>query len=61
MPPLGLTDPTKISVSSIDSSLPNANTCPMELELPARIPTFEEFSQQMDVAMGMQTTGFGIP
>lgn len=61
MPPLGLTDPTKISASSLDRSLPNANTSPMELELPARISTVEEFSQQMDVAMGMRTNGFGIP
>ncbi len=58
---MGFHEPSEITVTSINSVLPNANTCPMELEVPSQISTFEEFSQQMDLAIASQATGFGVP
>lgn len=61
IPPLGFTSPSKITVTSTESVLPNANTCPMELELPNKVSSFEEFCRQMDLALDLQSTGFGVP
>lgn len=61
IPPLGFHDPSEITVTSVNSILPNANTCPMELEIPSQLSTFEEFSKQMDLAIDYQATGFGVP
>ncbi len=61
IPPMGFHEPSEITVTSINSVLPNANTCPMELEVPSQISTFEELSKQMDLAIASQATGFGVP
>lgn len=57
---MGFHNPSQITVTSTTSVLPNANTCPMELEIPS-LSTFEEFSKQMDMAVESQATGFGVP
>lgn len=61
IPPMGFHDPSIITVTSTESVLPNANTCPMDLEIPSKICTFEEFCKQMDMAIEYQATGFGVP
>ena len=58
---MGFHGPSEITVTSINSVLPNANTCPMELEVPSQLSNFQEFSKQMDLAIESQATGFGVP
>ena len=60
IPPLGFHNPGKITVSEIESSLPNVNTCPMIVELPSKISGFDEFCQALDTAISCQSCGFGI-
>ncbi len=58
---MGFHEPSEITVTSINSVLPNANTCPMELEIPSQVSTFEEFRGKMDLAIASQATRFGVP
>ena len=60
IPPMGFHEPELIAISTIESVLPNANTCPMELQLPTKVANFEEFATQMNIALDIQATGFGI-
>ena len=60
IPPLGFHNPEKITVSEIDSVLPNVNTCPMIIELPSRVSSFEQFRNAMETAISCQSHGFGI-
>lgn len=57
---MGFDNPAVIPVMSTCSILPNANTCPMELELPSEVSSFEDFCKQMDLAIISQATGFGV-
>ena len=56
VPPMGFKSP--ITILQNDSTLPNANTCPLELELPGVVTTYEEFKNSMDLEI--QEEGFGI-
>ena len=58
VPPMGFQNP--ITVLQNNSTLPNANTCPLELEVPGQVTTYEEFKVSMDSALGIQEEGFGI-
>lgn len=49
-----------ITVLQNDSVFPNSNTCPLELELPGLVKTYEEFKKNMDAALDAQEEGFGI-
>ena len=60
IPPTGFHNPAIITVIQNASILPNSNTCPMELELPGSVNTYEEFEQNMDLALKFQKEGFGI-
>jgi hypothetical protein len=60
IPPMGFFEPSKITILENSSSLPNANTCPLELELPSSVKTFEEFRKAMNTALEHQKSGFGI-
>lgn len=57
---MGFHEPEYITVSTLDSTLPNVNTCPMELELPEKVASYEAFSRQMSTALQHQASGFGI-
>ena len=57
---MGFHDPELIAISTIESVLPNANTCPMELELLIKVANFEEFATQMNIVLNIQSTAFGI-
>jgi hypothetical protein len=39
---------------------PNANTCPLELELPGQVKIYDDFKRNMNSAIDMQEEGFGI-
>lgn len=62
IPPLGFHEPSTITVSQMesDSCLPNANTCPQELELPKVYTDFESFRNSINKALESQSSGFGI-
>ncbi|XP_028400817.1 apoptosis-resistant E3 ubiquitin protein ligase 1-like [Dendronephthya gigantea] len=60
IPPMGFSKPSTITVLQNGSSLPNANTCPMELEVPGLVATYEEFRRNMNCALDNQKEGFGI-
>lgn len=60
IPPMGFHEPEMITLSTIESVLPNSNTCPMDLELPTKVANFNEFCTQMNIALDIQATGFGI-
>jgi len=59
IPPMGFS-PSVITVLQNTSVFPNANTCPLELELPGEVNSYEEFKQNMDSALKFQEVGFGI-
>jgi hypothetical protein len=60
VPPLGFYQPSVITVLQNSSVLPNSNTCPMELELPGGVRSFEDFKKNMDMAIDFQEERFGI-
>ena len=63
IPPLGFHDPSNITVLELDEfggPFPNANTCPQELELPAVHQNFEDFKENFNKALVMQSSGFVI-
>ena len=60
IPPMGFYNPSVITVLQNTSVFPNANTCPLELELPGGVNNYEEFKQNMDSALNIQGVGFGI-
>lgn len=60
IPPMGFSKPSLITVLQNESSFPNANTCPMELEVPGLVATYEEFKKNMNCALDSQKEGFGI-
>ena len=60
VPPMGFFNPSVIMVLQNSSVFPNANTCPMELELPGGVTSFEDFKKSMDTAIDFQEEGFGI-
>jgi hypothetical protein len=60
VPPMGFCNPSVITVLQNSSVYPNSNTCPMELELPGGVTSFEDFKKNMDSAIGFQEEGFGI-
>ena len=60
IPPMGLNNPAVITVMSTCSILTNANTCPMELELPSAVKSYEHFCNEMDLAITSQATGYGV-
>jgi hypothetical protein len=49
-----------ITILQNSSVYPNANTCPLELEIPGLVTTYEDFKRQMDSALSNQKEGFGI-
>lgn len=49
-----------IIVLQNDSVYPNANTCHLELELPGKLRTYDDFKRNMDSALDSQEEGFGI-
>jgi hypothetical protein len=57
---MGFTNPSVITIMQNNSVFPNANTCPMELELPGSVGSYEEFKQNMDSTLVIQEEGFGI-
>ena len=59
IPPMGFSKSSLITVLQNDSSLPNANTCPMELEVPGLVDTYEEFKININCALNNQKEGFG--
>ena len=59
VPPMGFHDLVLITSPQL-STLPNANTCPMELELPSKVSNCDKFSRQMKIVLDTQTNGFGI-
>lgn len=60
IPPMGLDNPAVITVTSTSSTLTNANTCPMELELPSEVKSYEHFCNEMDLTITSQATGYGV-
>jgi hypothetical protein len=60
IPPMGFYKPSLITILQNSSVFPNANTCPMELELPSGVDTYEKFERNMDIAINFQKEGFGI-
>ena len=58
IPPMGFSH--AITVLQNDSVYPNANTCPLELELPGQVTTYDDFKRNMNSAIDMQEEGFGI-
>ena len=60
IPPMGLNNPAVITVTSTCSILTNANTCPMELERPSEVKSYEHFCNEMDLAITSQATGYGV-
>ena len=60
VPPMGFYNPSKITVLQNSSVFPNSNTCPMELELPGGVTSFEQFKKNMDSVINFQEEGFGI-
>ena len=60
VPPMGFFNPSVITVLQNSSVFPNSNTCPMELELPGGVTSFDDFKRNMDSAMEFQKEGFGI-
>ena len=60
IPPMGFYNPSLITVLQNVSVYPNANTCPLELELPGQVNTYVEFKKSMDSALDSQGEGFGI-
>lgn len=57
---MGFYKPSLITILQNSSVFPNANTCPMELELPSGVDTYEKFERNMDIAINFQKEGFGI-
>lgn len=60
IPPMGFYNPSSITVRQNTSVYPNANTRPLELELPGGVNSFEEFRRNLDSALNFQEEGFGI-
>jgi hypothetical protein len=60
VPPMGFCQSSVITVLQNSSVFPNSNTCPMELELPGGVTSFEDFKKNMDTAIDFQEEGFGI-
>ena len=63
IPPLGFHDPDKITVIELQPEcgpLPNASTCPQELELPCIHENYEVFKESLNKALDIQGSGFGI-
>ena len=60
IPPMGFCNPSEITVLKNASVFPNANTCPLELEIPGNVDTYEDFKKNMDSAIDAQEEGFGI-
>jgi hypothetical protein len=60
IPPMGFSNPSVITIMQNNSAFPNGNTCPMELELPGSVGSYEEFKQNMDSTLVIQEEGFGI-
>ena len=58
IPPMGFSN--AVVVLQNDSVFPNANTCPLELELPGKVKTYDDFKRNMNSAIDMQEEGFGI-
>ena len=58
IPPMGFRN--SITILQNESVLPNSNTCPLELQLPGLVKTYEEFKKSMDAALDAQEQGFGI-
>ena len=60
IPPMGFHNPSSIAVLQNTSVYPNANTCPLELELPGGVKNFEEFKHNLDSAFNFQEEGIDI-
>ena len=63
IPPLGFHSPDKIAVLQLQPEcgpLPNANTCPQELDLLCMHDKFEDFKESLNKALDIQGSGFGI-
>ena len=60
VPPMGFFNPSVITVLQNSSVFPNSNTCPLELELPGGVTSFEDLKKSMDSAIEFQEEGFGI-
>ena len=59
IPPMGF-NPSEITVLQNISVFPNANTCPLELEIPGNVDTYGDFKRNIDCAINAQKEGFGI-
>ena len=59
IPPMGF-NPSEITVLQNNSVFPNANTCPLELEVPGNVGMYEGFKRNMDCAINAQEEGFDI-
>ena len=59
IPPMGF-HPSNITILENASVFSNANTCPLELELPGRVNNFEEFRKNMDCALNFQGEGLEL-
>ena len=60
VPVMGFYSPSQITVSTIRSVYPNASTCPMILELPRQCVSEQQFGDNLDAVVDMQSTGFGV-
>ena len=63
IPPLGFHEPNHITVLQLEPEsgpLPNANTCPLELELPSLHSNFDSFRNSLNSALESQSSGFGV-
>ena len=61
--PLGFHSPDKRTVLQLQPEcgpLPNANSCPQELELPCMHDNFEDFKESLNKALDIQGSGLGI-
>ena len=61
VPPLGFTDPEHITILEDSMAVyPVANTCTMEVQLPAKHDDYEKFRFFMNQALEIESTGFGF-
>ena len=60
IPPMGYCTQSFVTVTQNTSVFPNANTCPLELEVPGLVNSFDEFKRSIDSAINYQEEGFGI-
>jgi hypothetical protein len=60
VPPIGFTNPSVITILQNTSVLPNANTCPQELELPGLIEDYDVFRKRFNTVLDTQKHGFGV-